>query len=65
MNTLDTLETIIDAYIADYVMEGDGGCHTPTEGERLLIKDAIIGLLVDPDWDAEWGKHIADIAQKG
>jgi len=41
-------EQAIDDYVADYVMEGDDGSHTPTESERFLIKDAIMGLLVDP-----------------
>lgn len=45
-------EAEIDEYLEDYEMRGndeDGrdACHTPTEGERLLIKDAIMGLLAD------------------
>ena len=48
----DDLEQIIDAFVEDYEMVGedeDGrdACHTPTEGERALIKDAICGLLAD------------------
>lgn len=54
----DRLEKIIDAYVDDYEMRGDDGDHTPTEGERAMIKDAIMGLLVDDDWDAEWGAHV-------
>ena len=39
-------EATIDEYLEDYEMtDGEGGCHTPSEGERVLIKDAIIGLL--------------------
>jgi hypothetical protein len=60
----DRLEQIIDAYVADYELVGEDesgrdGCYAPTDTERGLIKDAIIGLLADPDWDAEWGKLIA------
>lgn len=45
-------EAEIDEYLEDYEMHGndeDGrdACHTPTEGERILIKDAILGLLAD------------------
>lgn len=38
----------IDEYLADYEFRGDGGDYAPTETERLLIKDAILGLLADP-----------------
>jgi hypothetical protein len=60
----DRLEQIIDAYVADYELVGEDesgrdGCYAPTDTERGLIKDAIIGLLADTDWDAEWGKLIA------
>jgi hypothetical protein len=49
------LDQIIDAYLEGYVFEGgDDGSHTPNEGERLVIKDAFLGLLDDPDWDAAW-----------
>jgi hypothetical protein len=63
----DRLEQIIDAYVADYELIGEDesgrdGCYAPTNTERGLIKDAIMGLLGDPDWDAEWGKHIAQLA---
>ena len=54
------LERIIDSYLEDYELRDldDGGDHTPSEFERFVIKDAIQGLLVDPDWDAAWGKLI-------
>lgn len=47
-------ETMIDAYLEDYEMVGEdeGGrdaCYAPTEGERALIKDAIMGLLAEAD----------------
>ena len=65
----DDLEQIIDAFVEDYEMVGedeDGrdACHTPTEGERALIKDAICGLLADPDWDNAWGDLIRYQAQQ-
>ena len=63
----DNLEVIIDAFIEDYEMVGeteDGrdACHTPTDGERALIKDAICGLLADTDWDNAWGNHLKSLA---
>ena len=65
----DRLESIIDDYLEDYEMRGedeDGrdACHTPSDGERFLIKDAIMGLLADSAWDAEWGKHIDSMANR-
>lgn len=65
----DAIERVIDDYIEDYEMVGEApdgrdACHVPTEGERILIKDAILGLLGDPAWDAEWGKLIADRARE-
>jgi hypothetical protein len=61
--TYDRLEQVIDAYVDDYEMVGEAedgrdACYQPTEQERIVIKDAIMGLLADPDWDAEWGKLI-------
>jgi hypothetical protein len=39
-------EKAIDDYLDYYeLMDGEGGCHTPNEGERFMLKDAIIGLL--------------------
>lgn len=57
----DRLEEIIDEYLDGYTMEGDDSYHQPTEGERFMIKDAIMGLLVDDAWDAEWGAHIRSL----
>lgn len=45
-------EADIDSFLEDYEMRGEAEdgrdtCYTPTEGERFLIKDAIMGLLAD------------------
>jgi len=44
-------EKAIDEYLDDYEMigedeDGRDACHSPTEGEKALIKDAIMGF----DW---------------
>lgn len=61
------LDQIIDNYVDDYEMlgeteDGRDACHTPTESERALIKDAICGLLADTDWDNAWGAHIKSLS---
>lgn len=43
-------EPLIDEFLEDYEMVGEDeagrdACHVPTEGERFLIKDAVMGLL--------------------
>ena len=43
-------EPLIDEFLEDYEMVGEAedgrdACHAPTEGERFLIKDAVMGLL--------------------
>jgi hypothetical protein len=53
----DALETIID-YVDNYALYQDEGTYTPSAREAFLIKDAIIGLLADDAWDAEWGRLI-------
>lgn len=50
-------EVVMQDYVADYEMRGedpDGrdAIYTPTEGERLLIIDAIRGLLDEPEFIA-------------
>jgi len=35
----------VSEFLADYEFRGDGGDYTPTEGERLLIEDAIHGYI--------------------
>jgi hypothetical protein len=59
----DNLDQIINEYVESYELRGDEGDYTPSEGELNLIKDAIIGLLADPDWDAAWGTHIKALSQ--
>jgi hypothetical protein len=44
------VETLIDEAVEGYVMEGDSGCYTPTEHERVLIKDCIMGLTADREF---------------
>mgnify|MGYP001285240005 CR=1 FL=1 len=59
----DNLEQIIDDYVDDYVMEGDDGTYRPTESEKCLIKDAVMGLLADPEWNSAWGKIVGGSKQ--
>jgi hypothetical protein len=61
------LEEIIDRYVDDYEMHaeddsGREGYYSPNDHEKHLLKDAIMGMLADPDWDEAWGKHIAALA---
>lgn len=46
----DKVNGALQEYLLGYEFRGDGGDHTPTEAERLLIEDAIQGLLVDEDF---------------
>lgn len=39
-------------------MEGDDGTHWPTESEKCLLKDAVMGLLADHEWNSAWGKIV-------
>lgn len=61
---LAKLEIIIDAYVADYELDADTVSIVPDEDERYMIKDAIMGLLADTAWDAEWGALIDEQARK-
>lgn len=54
----DNLEQIIDDYVDDYAMEGDDGTYRPTESEKCLLKDAVMGLLADPAWNSAWGEIV-------
>lgn len=49
---LPPLERAIDGYLDGYVLEGDRGYHLPTEHEKLIVKDAIMGLLEEPEFRA-------------
>jgi hypothetical protein len=45
-------EQQIDAFLEDYEMVGEAedgrdACYTPTEGDKVLIKDAFLSLLAD------------------
>jgi hypothetical protein len=60
------IDRIVGEHVVAYVMEGDEGCHTPTEGERLLIEDAIRGLLEDGEFVAAMSRapnHAAELAE--
>lgn len=49
--SIDAVEEAIDTYIADYALDdGDSVPHSPSDDERFMIKDAAMGLLVDPDF---------------
>lgn len=51
---LDALQQYIDDYVKDYEWDaGSDGYHEPTEEERVLIEDAIAGLLGDYDFLAK------------
>lgn len=63
---LDPLEKAIDSFIEDYEMigeseDGRGACYTPNANDRALLKDAIMGLLADSEWDRIWGEHIESL----
>ena len=46
-------ESAIDEYLSGYSLCGDDGDYTPTDDEKFVIKDAIIGFMsATPDcWD--------------
>lgn len=46
-------ESAIDEYLSGYSLIGDDGDYTPTDDEKFVIKDAIIGFMsATPDcWD--------------
>jgi len=56
-------EQVIDEYLCDYTMDGDDSFHLPTESELALIKDAIMGLLVDPKFLASFAAPPAQPAE--
>lgn len=44
------INEVIEEYVADYEMRGDEGDYQPKDHERCLIKDAIYGLIDDPEF---------------
>jgi len=50
----DRVEAAIDDYIDGYVMEGDDGYYQPNDGDTAMLKDAMMGLLVDPGFLAAY-----------
>lgn len=44
------VEKAIDEYVEGYGLEADEGYHDPTDDERFMIRDAIMGLLVYEDF---------------
>lgn len=45
---LEANDFIVDKYVEAFEWDaGEDGYHVPTEGERILIGDAIAGLLAD------------------
>jgi hypothetical protein len=48
---LEANEAVTDKYVKGYEWDaGEDGYHVPTESERILIEDAIAGLLADEDF---------------
>lgn len=43
------LEGEIDAYLEGYELDSGEGVHTPSEADRFVMKDAIMGMLSDLD----------------
>lgn len=63
----EAFESAIDEFIEDYEMRGESddsrdACYAPTEGERILIKDAIMGLLSDDAFCAAWNRRASHAA---
>jgi hypothetical protein len=46
----DAVNAAVTEYLDGYELRADEGDHAPTEFERLLIEDAVNGLLVDDDF---------------
>lgn len=58
-------QEIINDFIYDYELDADEGCYTPNEQERMLITDAIHGLLDDERFIKtfiEWQKLVKEKA---
>lgn len=48
---MEALGLYVDSYVADYQLDSDEGGHNPSDLERVLIADAIGGLLADDDFN--------------
>ena len=51
------VQRVVDEFVLDYELcfeneHGEEGTHSPTENERLLISDAIAGLIADDEFQA-------------
>lgn len=55
-------ESAIDEYLSDYSLCGDDGDYTPTDDEKFVIKDAIIGFM-SPTPETKNSPRIEDIQQ--
>jgi hypothetical protein len=56
-NPLNPIDALVREFVEDYEMigeteDGRDACHTPTEGERALIEDALHGFLADDRYTA-------------
>jgi hypothetical protein len=60
---IDPLEQAIDTYLDGYETIYDEGSYTPNAEEKFRIKDAIMGLLADPEWDRLWGEHVDSLVR--
>lgn len=58
MNATGLPEQAIDDFIDSYVLEADGGAISPTEHERTLLKDAMMGLVADPAFAAALSEQL-------
>jgi hypothetical protein len=50
MTEATSVEQIVEAFVDHYELSDAGGAHSPTDYERFLIKDAVMGLLSDDDF---------------
>ena len=55
-------EWAIDEYLEEYSLIGDDGDYTPSEDEKFVIKDAIIGFM-SPTPETKNSPRIEDIQQ--
>lgn len=56
---ISDIAAFVDDYVEFYALD-DGECyHEPTEHERLLIEDAINGLIADDEFEALMAASVA------